>query len=176
MSKICIKCKIEKDFSNFQKRKSSKDGFRNSCKECVKKYQKIYQKDYYSKNNEEIRNNKKIYRSSTEYKKRRRTLNNRFDSIIRVMLRRCFKHKGIRKNTTISIIGYDTNKLKQRLECQFKDGMTWENYGLHGWHVDHIKPCNSFDFSNPEEQSRCFHYTNLQPLWAKDNLSKGDKF
>ena len=172
MSKICIKCKIEKDFSNFQKRKSSKDGFRNSCKECVKKYQKIYQKDYYSKNNEEIRNNKKIYRSSTEYKKRRRTLNNRFDSIIRVMLRRCFKHKGIRKNTTISIIGYDTNKLKQRLECQFKDGMTWENYGK--WHIDHKKPISKFDKS--VKISTINSLCNLQPLWANDNLKKGCKF
>lgn len=59
------------------------------------------------------------------------------------------------------------------LEQQFTEGMTWENYGE--WHVDHIRPCVSFDLSIPEQQQECFHYTNLQPLWAKDNLQKSDK-
>lgn len=53
--------------------------------------------------------------------------------------------------------------------------MSWDNYGMYGWHIDHIKPCSSFDLSNPAEQKICFHYTNLQPLWAKENLSKGKK-
>ena len=50
--------------------------------------------------------------------------------------------------------------------------MTWENHTTHGWHIDHVKPCAVFDLSKPEEQKKCFHYTNLQPLWAKENLSK----
>ena len=53
--------------------------------------------------------------------------------------------------------------------------MTWKNWGVKGWHLDHIIPCASFDLSLPEEQKKCFHYTNLQPLWAEDNLSKGSK-
>lgn len=88
------------------------------------------------------------------------------------MLRRCFKHKGIRRNTTIDIIGYDTNKLKQRLECQFKDGMTWENYGK--WHIDHKKPISKFDKNI--KISTINGLCNLQPLWANDNLTKGCKF
>jgi len=52
--------------------------------------------------------------------------------------------------------------------------MTWENHGE--WHIDHIKPCASFDLSDKKEQIMCFHYTNLQPLWGSDNLSKSDKF
>ena len=52
--------------------------------------------------------------------------------------------------------------------------MSWGNYGK--WHVDHIRPCASFNLVNEEEQKKCFHYTNLQPLWAKDNLSKGSKY
>jgi hypothetical protein len=53
--------------------------------------------------------------------------------------------------------------------------MTWQNYGYYGWHIDHIKPCASFDLRKPSEQRKCFHYSNLQPLWAKDNLQKSDK-
>lgn len=53
--------------------------------------------------------------------------------------------------------------------------MTWANYGKSGWHIDHIKPCASFDLSDPDQQKACFHYSNLQPLWAFDNLSKGAK-
>lgn len=103
MTKICIKCNIEQELLNFQKRKSSKDGFRNSCKVCVKNYQSNYQKDYYSKNSEKIKKGKKVYRSSDEYKKRIRETSKRLENNIRLMLRRCFKHKGIRKNTTIYI-------------------------------------------------------------------------
>ena len=52
--------------------------------------------------------------------------------------------------------------------------MTWENHGE--WHIDHIKPCASFNLLNEDEQKKCFHYTNLQPLWASENLSKGCKY
>jgi len=58
---------------------------------------------------------------------------------------------------------------------QFKPGMTWDNYGYYGWHIDHKVPCSNFDLSKPEEQYKCFHYTNLQPLWAEENLIKGGK-
>jgi len=66
---------------------------------------------------------------------------------------------------------------KEYLQNQFKKGMTWKNYGKgkRKWCVDHIKPCCSFDLSKPEEQKKCFHYTNLQPLWAKENRQKGVK-
>ena len=62
------------------------------------------------------------------------------------------------------------NELKIYLESKFSNGMTWENMGE--WHIDHIKPCYSFDLTDEKQQMECFHFTNLQPLWAKDNLSK----
>ena len=76
---------------------------------------------------------------------------------------------------TFELVGCSLVELRKHLESQFKLGMTWENYGP-VWHVDHIRPCASFDLSDPEQQKQCFHYTNLQPLWAADNLSKGDKW
>lgn len=62
-------------------------------------------------------------------------------------------------------------QLKKHLEIKFTKGMSWENYGK--WHVDHIKPCAKFDLTKESEQRKCFHYTNLQPLWAIDNFKKG---
>lgn len=53
--------------------------------------------------------------------------------------------------------------------------MSWDNYGLTGWHIDHIIPCYNFDLTNPVEQALCFHYSNLQPLWAEKNLSKNKR-
>ena len=49
--------------------------------------------------------------------------------------------------------------------------MTWQNYG-DGWHIDHIHPCAAFDLTDPEQQKACFHWSNLQPLWAIDNFRK----
>jgi len=101
--------------------------------------------------------------------KLRRVLRKRFKSAL--------KAKGVRKDCSIiNIVGCDIKFLKQYLESKFKEGMSWDNYGQFGWHIDHIKPCNSFDLSNIEEQKKCFHYTNLQPLWWKENLTKWSKY
>jgi hypothetical protein len=69
------------------------------------------------------------------------------------------------------MLGCTIEELWKHLEKKFKPGMTKENHGK--WHVDHIIPCAIFDLSKPEEQIKCFHYTNLQPLWAIDNIRKG---
>jgi len=84
------------------------------------------------------------------------------------------KVNGISKSKrTMKLLGCTVTELWQYLESKFQPGMTKENYGK--WHVDHIKPCALFDLTKPEEQAKCFHYTNLQPLWAKDNIRKGKK-
>ena len=86
------------------------------------------------------------------------------------------KRNGRRKDgqKTLDIIGCDSwDQLRAHLEAQFTDGMTWENQGRGGWHIDHIQPICQFDMNDPEQRMICFWYTNLQPLWENDNLSKG---
>jgi hypothetical protein len=85
-------------------------------------------------------------------------------------------NKTSKSTSTQDLIGCAPDDLTKHLEAQFTDGMTWQNHGRHGWHVDHIRPCASFDLTDPEQQRQCFHYTNLQPLWAVDNIRKGAKW
>jgi hypothetical protein len=73
-------------------------------------------------------------------------------------------------------LGCTISELKIYLESKFQPGMVWDNWTTDGWHIDHIVPLVSFDLTNREELLKAVHYTNLQPLWAKDNLSKGDTF
>ena len=80
--------------------------------------------------------------------------------------------KGHNKySATVELLGCTIEELWTHLENKFTEGMTRENHGK--WHIDHIMPCASFDLTKPEQQAKCFHYTNLQPLWALDNTRKG---
>ncbi len=73
---------------------------------------------------------------------------------------------------TLDLIGCTISELKDYLEGLFLEDMSWDNYGINGWHIDHIRPCASFDLRDVEQQKECFHHSNYQPLWAKDNLAK----
>ena len=82
------------------------------------------------------------------------------------------KAQNIQKSfSTMEICGCTTAELVTHLESQFRPGMSWENRSQ--WHIDHIRPCASFDLTDPEQQRECFHYSNLQPLWAEENIKKG---
>ena len=86
--------------------------------------------------------------------------------------------KGYNKGSkrTISLLGCSIVEFRDYFEKKFKPGMSWNNHGIKGWHIDHIKPIASFDLSKETEQVKCFHYTNLQPLWAEENLKKSDNY
>ena len=86
------------------------------------------------------------------------------------------EYKGKKCDSTINLLGCSIKDFKIYMESKFTDGMNWNNHGFNGWHIDHIKPCDLFDLTKSEGQRKCFHYTNLQPLWAKDNLIKGNRF
>lgn len=73
---------------------------------------------------------------------------------------------------TLELLGCSMADFRIYLESKFEPGMSWENYGHKGWHIDHIMPCAIFDLGKPEHLKRCFHFSNLQPMWATENLRK----
>ena len=90
-------------------------------------------------------------------------------------LRKALKSEGsfTKPEATCDLLGCTPREYLNHLRSLYKPGMTGENYGK--WHVDHIRPCSSFNLSDEGERRKCFHYTNTQPLWAKENISKGNK-
>jgi hypothetical protein len=81
---------------------------------------------------------------------------------------------GMKAYKTQQYLGCTMDEFMRHIESRFVEGMTWDN--RHLWHLDHIKPCVMFNLMDPEEQKKCFHYTNLQPLWAIDNIVKHDNY
>ena len=188
--KVCSKCKEEKDTCDFFKDKWKKSGYKTQCKDCCKithnKYKllnfdkvKISREKYYKNNTEKVKESKKKYYEKTKSKSIT-VLKNKYknDELYRlkVNLRRRISHylkskNIIKTNTTFDIIGCSPEFLKQYLEEKFTKGMSW---GLIGQiHIDHIIPLS---FAKTEEELyKLCHYTNLQPLWAEDNLKKSNK-
>ena len=99
--------------------------------------------------------------------------NFRLRLIIRGHLHRIVKFGGVKDAASISYVGCTVAQLRKHLERQFTPGMTWQNHGE--WHIDHITPLAAFDFAAfPAQIKQAEHYTNLRPMWARDNLSKSD--
>jgi len=176
--KICDES-LPLDAFYFSKRKSGSIEYRTECKVCFKAKMKqhrateenyLTRKAYYKKN---IERHRKI---NGEAKKRWREENGFAFRVITRMRRRVdsalyYGYKNLNKN--IETIGCTPLFLRDYMEEQFKPGMTWDNRGE--WHIDHVIPISAFDLSDPVQQAKCFHYTNLQPLWGIDNIRKGAK-
>jgi hypothetical protein len=181
--KYCYTCLRTLDKSCFSKHKMSKDGLNTICKECrcesTRKYYKenvtdiTEKKVVYRKNNwDYILNRQKIYIKNRNEKdpifKLSGNLRRRLSSYI--------KYKGFSRKiseSTQKMIGCSPQELRDYLESKFIDGMSWDNYGYDGWHLDHIIPlCTA---NTKEEVIKLNHYTNLQPLWAVDNMRKGGR-
>ena len=169
--------------------------YRLKNKEKIKEKKKIYllknkeklikkRKENYLLNKEKIlkRNKKWFLKNKTKVMKQRLIREKeRYHSDIRFRLEYILRRRvslalrGFNKSkNTIKLLGVPNIEfLKKYLENKFKPGMSWKKRGL--IHIDHIIPCASFDLTDPKQQAICFHYTNLQPLWAKENLIKGAK-
>jgi hypothetical protein len=140
----------------------------------------IYQAQYYQENKEELipAMNKRYYENSERYNKaaaKKKKIKYHSDDNFRIKeayssrIRGALK-KGTKDAQTIELLGCTIPELREHIEKQFFPGMTWKNYGE--WVIDHKIPCCSFDLMNPEHQRLCFHYVNLRPYWASDNLIK----
>lgn len=112
--------------------------------------------------------------------KRARWLRTRPDYRVLTNLRNLFRHALNRgqtpKNThPINILGCSIPELRIYIESRFSPGMSWTNYNHKTWHIHHIMPCASFDLSDPAQLKRCFHFSNLMPLWAHQNIKLGHR-
>ena len=137
--------------------------------EKINAYNKAYFKEYY------LQNADKINAQKNEYCRQRRQKDPLYRAILNLRGRiRGYCHSiRLKKNfTTMEAIGLTAQEFKKHFEGLFQEGMTWDNYGI--WHVDHIKPISLA--TNQQEVFELNHYTNLQPLWGKDNLKKGNKY
>ncbi len=160
-NKYCsIKCKIVA--SNKQKLEWNK---RNPLKMAK------YKKRYYLKTKDKWLKYNKNYKK-TYNKKYKKNPKNKLKERLRVRILRALK-QNYKYSSTFQLLGCSIEFLKKYLKNKFKPGMTWKNHTVNGWHIDHIIPCCRFDLSKEFEQRKCFHYTNLQPLWAEENWSKG---
>ena len=209
--KKCRTCNIEKELTEFYKKKHAKDGLRGDCKSCLKEYKKKYnqankdkikeyyeankerKKEYQKANKERLKEYKKKYYQANkertkdcnkEYRKANKERRNelarerkKVDPLfkMKVNLRTrtwsAFKNKGYNKNTkTQEMLGVNWEVCKAHIERQFAKGMNWSNYGE--WHIDHVIPIASAN--TEEELKKLCHYSNLQPLWAVDNIIKSN--
>jgi hypothetical protein len=182
MRKICSKCKKNKDSSSFYKDKKGLFYLRSDCKNChnqqISKYrktlegakkhkelQKIYNKTY--KRKKYIKKYSKIYQKNRKIKDIQYKLTRRLRNRLYQALRGNYK-----TGSAVNDLGCTIPELKIYLENQFQPGMTWDNWGVKGWHIDHKKPLSKFNLINRGQLLKAVHFTNLCPLWAFDNLSK----
>ncbi len=159
--KILIKNKIW--------RKNNKEKVRN----CIEKWRSNNRERVRARNRISAKRNAQTRREYERYK----TASNvhfRIKLSLKARIRNALKGKN-KSQSTINLLGCSIKDLKNYLESKFNQSMNWNNYGKI-WHIDHIRPCASFDLTKPEEQAKCFHYTNLQPLLVFENLSKGAKY
>lgn len=182
---------------NYERYKAYHKGYNEKNKEK----RKLYKKEYYVANKERLKkknresylkNKEKCLERSRKWsvlnreraaakrneREKYRMKNDPSFHLLKLLRKRLNNQlkKFLTKKTgrALDLLGCDMKSFVAHLEKQFSPGMTWENHTSNGWHIDHIIPCRAFDLTKEDEQKKCFHYSNMQPLWAKDNLTKND--
>ncbi len=167
----------EKNKESYSKRNKT---WRENHKELLSERNKQWRKN----NPEKVLAYKRKWNAS---EKNRTACNARYKNDLHARLRKvlssrltiAIRRRGdsrVRNYSCLDLVGCDADGLQLYIQSLWKPEMSWSNYGQFGWHLDHIRPCSSFDLSDPRQRQQCFHYTNLQPLWAFDNRSKGNKW
>jgi len=167
--KVCSNCRIEKELTEFHKSVKKLYGVSHICKLCSKDAIRFWRKN----NIEKVKAQSKKYKV-LGYKSKRKKRDPLFKLKCNIssLIYLSFKKNNHHKNSkTKEILGCSIDYFKEHLQKQFTKGMSWENAGE--WHLDHIYPVSLA--KDEEELIRLNHYTNFQPLWAKDNLQKGNK-
>jgi len=191
----CRTCRKKYRLDNREKILKQKAEYREKNREKIREADREFRKNnkekrvakdraYYQNNKETILARNRIWnKNNREHlnridKKRRQT--NPSYRILTNLRKYLNKKVRSKSQTTIELIGCSPDKLRQHLEAQWTEGMSWDNYGVYikgepmKWHIDHIIPCDSFDLTDETEQAECFHYSNLQPMWGIDNIRKSN--
>lgn len=191
-TKTCTKCKVVKSINEFNTRKiarkyGDKTYVRSHCKACNRKASAARAKADPEKHRAAVRASRQRKKLGIKLKrqtheeitaKRVETRRKRYRSDptfrlldnLRSRVRKAL-HRNTKSAATQALLGICVDECRKYIESLFTEGMSWSS----NIHIDHIVPCASFNLSDPEQQRRCFHYTNLQPLWGPDNLKKSDK-
>lgn len=173
----------EKVRENSRRHRGSSEAWRKRNRERVNEQRRTRRAERTELQKQEDARKKSAWREANPATDRTREVFNRGQKRRRqdpnVRLRMCHRTRvyqalrGLTKSArTHELLGCTIPELRAHLEAQFRPGMTWENYGP-VWHVDHRRPCAWFDLTDPLQQHVCFHYTNLQPLFALENIKKG---
>lgn len=182
--KLCLISKIriyQKTEAGIKSRKKSKKKYKLT--KNGKEIERISRERWKKRNPEKCRAYQHRYETSIrgkklkkEYRAKKRSSDPNYKIIV-TLRKRLWKalNKGFKHGSAVESLGCTIQELREHIEKNFQPGMSWNNHGLRGWHIDHIKPLSSFDLTDREQFLQACHYTNLQPLWAKDNLVKGSK-
>ncbi len=165
--------------------------------EELRQWERIRQAKYYKENRERCKENRRrwyqknrdqilekrrspearAWQSSYAKKLRATNLQYKMACNLRTRLNGAIRARRAKPSASaIDLLGCSIRQFRAQLESQFTDGMTWEEFMAGRIHIDHIRPCASFDLTKESEQKKCFHHSNLQPLWAEDNHRKHAKW